>query len=120
MLHSSKVKNGVVTNVDAIAEWQRRDILARNYLIATIETRQQRTLVNCTTAHEMWVRLSAQHLTNSVENQHVMQQRFFEYLFKPENDMLTHITEIELMASQLTDVGAPVTAVQIITKIIST
>ena len=34
--------------------------------------------------------------------------------------MLSHITEIETMAAQLNDVGAPVTPVQLITKIICT
>lgn len=113
-------ENGDVTNSDAISDWMKRDILARNYLIATIENQQQRVLINCNTAHEMWVRLSAQHLRNAVENQHVLQQKFFEYQFQPENDILSHITEIETMASQLHDVGAPVTAIQIMTKIICT
>ncbi|EFX63412.1 hypothetical protein DAPPUDRAFT_335496 [Daphnia pulex] len=61
----------VVTNAEVRARWQERDILARNYLVATIETQQQRALVNCNTAHEMWMRISAQHLRNAVENQHV-------------------------------------------------
>ena len=33
---------------------------------------------------------------------------------------MTHITEIEMMAMQLEDVGAPVTPLQIMTKIICT
>ncbi len=53
-------------------DWIRRDILARNYLVATIESQQQRSLINCRTAYEMWTRLSAQHLRNAVENQHVL------------------------------------------------
>ena len=68
----------------------------------------------------MWKRLSAQHLRNAVENQHVLQQRFFEYQFKPDHDVMAHITEIETMATGLEDVGAPVTAIQIMTKIICT
>jgi hypothetical protein len=51
-------------------DWQRRDVLARNYLVSTIESEQQRSLINCRTANEMWTRLSAQHLRKAVENQH--------------------------------------------------
>ncbi len=101
-------------------DWTRRDILARNYLVATIESQQQRSLINCRTAHEMWTRLSAQHLRNAVENQHVLQQKFFEYQYQPEHDIMAHITEVETMASMLSDVEAPVSEIQIMTKILCT
>jgi len=64
----------------------------------------------------MWARLSAQHLQNAGENQHILQQRFFEYQIQPDHDIMSHITEIETMAIQLHDVGAPVTPLQIMTK----
>ena len=88
-----------VDDVEARMDWQRRDVLARNYLVSTIESQQQRSLINCRTANEMWTRLSAQHLRNAVENQHVLQQRFFEYQYQPDHDIMTHITEVETMAS---------------------
>lgn len=44
----------------------------------------------------------------------------FEYQYNPEHDVMTHITEIETMASQLSDVGAPMNDVQIMTKIVCT
>ncbi|XP_046462670.1 uncharacterized protein LOC124208838 [Daphnia pulex] len=111
---------GEIVNEQQMEDWIRRDILARNYLVATIETQQQRSLVNCTNAREMWIRLSAQHLQNAGENQHILQQRFFEYQLQPDHDIMSHITEIETMAIQLHDVGAPVTPLQIMTKIICT
>jgi glutamine synthetase type III len=101
-------------------DWIRRDIMARNYLVATIESQQQRSLINCRTANDMWTRLSAQHLRNAVENQHVLQQKFFEYQYQPEHDIMAHITEVETMASMLSDVEAPVSDLQIMTKIICT
>lgn len=122
LLCSTKVKadDGTITNKEAIMQWQKNDVLARNYLIATIESLQQRTLVNCKTANDMWVRLSTQHLQNAVENQHVLQQQFFEYKYQPDHDVMTHVTEIETMAAQLNDVGATVTPIQIMTKVICT
>lgn len=68
----------------------------------------------------MWVRLSAQYLRNAVDNRYVLQTRFFEYRFKPDNDIMAHITEIETMATQLTDTGAEIDAISIMTKIICT
>ena len=111
---------GQVINYEAIRDWMNRDILARNYLVATIEHQQQRTLINCRSAHDMWNRLSAQHLQDAAENQHALQHRFYEYQYQPGHDIMSHITEIETMASRLSDVGAPMSDIQIMTKIVCT
>lgn len=111
---------GVVTNAAARDTWLEKDLLARSFFIATIEIPQQRTLVNCNTAHEMWLRISAQHLQNAADNQHALEHRFFEYRFQPEPDVMSHITEIETIANQLRDINAPVTESQLMTKIICT
>ena len=68
----------------------------------------------------MWQRISTQHLKNAADNQHALEQRFFEHRFHPEHDVMHHITEIETIANQLRDINAPVTESQIMTKIIST
>ena len=112
--------NEILTNSKEIADWEQKDNLASNDLIATIETAQQRALVNCSTAHEIWERISTQHLRSAAEDQHVLQQRFYEYQYQSEHDMLTHIIEIETMAAQLKEVGAQVSDVQIMAKIICT
>jgi hypothetical protein len=68
----------------------------------------------------MWNRLSAQHLQDAAENQHALQHRFYKYQYQPGHDIMSHITEIETMASRLSDVGAPMSDIQIMTKIICT
>jgi hypothetical protein len=66
----------------------------------------------------MWNRLSAQHLQDAADNQHALQHRFYEYQYQPGHDIMSHITEIETMTSRLSDVGAPMSDIQIMTKII--
>jgi hypothetical protein len=68
----------------------------------------------------MWLRISAQHLKNAADNQHALEQRFFEYRFQPEHDVMFHITEIKTIASQLQDINAPVTESPLMTNIICT
>lgn len=102
------IEDVLVPHEEERMDWIRTDILARNYLVATIESQQQRSLINCRTAYEMWTRLSAQHLRNAVENQQVLQQKFFDYQYQPEHDIMTHITEVETMASMLSDVEAAI------------
>ena len=117
-----KEKNaaGAITNAAAISEWKKNDVIARNYLYATIDNARQSSLINCSTSFEMWTRLASQHLQNSVHDQHAQQTRFFDYKFKPDHDIMTHVTEIEGMAKHLSDIGAPVTTLQVMAKVIST
>ena len=116
-----KVRNdaNVITNAEAISEWRKKDVEARNYLYATIDNTRQNSLVNCTTAFEMWTRLSSQHLQNSVHDQHAQQTRFFDFKFNSKNDMMTNVTEIETIAKHLADIGVPLTPLQVMAKIIS-
>jgi hypothetical protein len=91
------IRCSVVTNAAAIASWHTKDTLARGYLISTIESQQQRSLINCNTAHEMWIRLSAQYLRNAVEN------RYFFYCKRaadPRNrvrfSVLTRVLDLQM------------------------
>jgi hypothetical protein len=52
--------------------------------------------------------------------QNVPFQQFLNYQYKEGHDISSHVTAIELMASQLQDVGSPVSDVQVITKVVST
>ena len=67
-------------------------------------------------------------LTNSVlsllvleqtaaENKMFLLQQFLNYQYKEGHDISSHVTAIELMASQLRDVRSPVSDDQVITKI---
>lgn len=89
-------KDGVVTNIEAITSWKQKDVLARNFLIATIEKQPQRTLLNCKTAFEMWTRLTSQHLQCAAENKHLLQKQFFEYKYKPGIHEITTLASFTL------------------------
>ena len=115
-----KDENGTITNKDEIGNWKQRDVTARNFLYATTNTQHQRALVNCKTAREMWVKLSTQYLQKAAENKHLLQDQFFKYEYHHEHKVMDHITAIESMASSLDDLGAPMTELQVISKIVCT
>ena len=48
-------------NTKAIASWNKRDNSASCCIVATIEEKFQRSLINCKTSKEMWDRLAAQY-----------------------------------------------------------
>ena len=62
-----------VTNV-----WNSRDCRARHFLLSTVEVSQQRLLLSCTNANEMWEALLAQHMEHAEDNQHDLMTRFFD------------------------------------------
>jgi hypothetical protein len=76
-------EDGLVNYTEAITIWKQKDVLARNFPIATIEKQPQRTLLNCKAAFEMWTRLTSQHLQCAAENKHLLQKQFFDYKYKP-------------------------------------
>lgn len=68
----------------------------------------------------MWDRLVSQFEQAASENKYFLQQRFFNYSFQQDHDVMSHITEIETLAYQLSDLGEPQTDLKIITKILFT
>ena len=97
-----------VSNAAAIKEWKQKDNAARLFIVSTVDLQQQRSLINCKSAEDMWARLCCQFEMVAAENKHILLQRFFEYPYQQEHDVLAHITAIESMACQLRDVGAEI------------
>ena len=109
-----------MSNAAAIKEWKQKDNAARLFIVSTVDLQQQRSLINCKSAEDMWARLCCQFEMVAAENKHILLQRFFEYPYQQEHDVLAHITAIESMACQLRDVGAEISEDQTISKIICT
>ena len=107
-------------NTKAIASWNKRDNSASCCIVATIEETFQRSLINCKSSKEMWDRLAAQYEQAVSENKYFLQQRFYNYSFQQGHDVMSHITEIETLASQLSDLGEIQSENQIITKVLCT
>ncbi|KAI9562445.1 hypothetical protein GHT06_009877 [Daphnia sinensis] len=98
----TKNEEDEITNMDAINNWKQRDVLARSYLIATIEKQPQRTLLNCRTAFEMWTRLTS-HLQCAAENKHLLQKQFYDYKYKPGIYWSAQIVHQQSLGNKKTD-----------------
>ena len=72
---------GPLLNADSIKEWKVKDCTARRILLTTIEPKLQTTLVGCKTAHQIWVRLNAQHNKCAANNKYVAQRAFMNYSY---------------------------------------
>ncbi len=114
------IDQGVTKNAAAITSWTQRDVAASGLIFATLDSRSQRTLINCNTSKEMWVRLKSQFEQVTQENKYLINRRFYDYVYQPDHDIMSHITAVEALANQLKDLGEPVTELNLITKIICT
>ena len=74
---------GPVLNEVAIQEWKKKDVLARWILLSTIDQKLQGTLVGCKSAHQIWVRLKAQHMKCAANNCHAFQLKFMNDEYQP-------------------------------------
>lgn len=71
-------------------------------------------------ANEMWARLTGQYEQATQENKYMINRRFYDYVYQPDHDVTSHVTAIEALANQLSDLGSPVTELNLVTKIICT
>ncbi len=90
-------------------EWKKHDNIAMMLICSSIDKKYMSVLVNCKTLATMWLCLIIVHEQNSRENNHIMQQWFFEFQMKPAQDMSSFIAAVEAMAAQLNDMGKSTT-----------
>ena len=119
---STQIRNatGIITNAEQIETWCQQDVDARTYLYSTINTEQQNSLLGCNTASTMWARIQTEYVQIAADNEHLVMTRFFNYKYQQGNTIMAHIAAIEQMASQLRDLQAPVSDVQVMSKILLT
>ncbi len=76
--------------------------------------------MNYKTSNSMWIHLLNQYELASVENKHLIMGKFMAYQYDPTHDIMSHVSAVESLASQLRDVNSPISDDQIIAKITST
>jgi hypothetical protein len=114
------VASGVTTDQAAITSWKQKDITAHLLISSTICSDQQCSLITCTSATDMWKRVISQFEQSASENKMFLLQQSLNYQYKEEHDISSHVTVIGLMASQLQEVGSPVSDDLVFTKVAST
>ncbi|XP_046639952.1 uncharacterized protein LOC124321089 [Daphnia pulicaria] len=110
----------VIARNTQIDEWDKKDTAAQNYIVATLEEKVMRTIMNYKTSNSMWIRLLNQYELASVENKHLLMSKFMAYQYDPTHDIMSHVSAVESLASQLSDVNSPISNDQIMAKITST
>ncbi len=71
----------VDTSINEIADWDKKDTAAQNYIVATLEEKVMRTILNSKTSNSMWIRLLNQYELASVENKYLLMGKFMAYQY---------------------------------------
>lgn len=118
---SVQVKEGiVVTNKALIDKWMKDDNLAKYFLFNTCHEEQQRSLLTCDTARDIWVSIENQYQQNSIERRQALQQQFLNVTFNSEHGVRAHIEGIKLLAKDLTEAGCATDELSISNRILTT
>lgn len=100
--------------------WVSKNAKAKCILASSMEFSQLEYLITCQTANEMWQKLSNIYEQRSAANKSILLSRFYEYRMGPNDTVIQHVSKIENLARQLSDVGEVLSDVAINTKILMT
>ncbi|XP_077277499.1 uncharacterized protein LOC143905782 [Temnothorax americanus] len=83
--------------------WLNDNARAMFLISSSIEYWELEPLLMCSTAKEMWDKLSRIHEQKSSANKLLLTQRFYEYRMSPGDTVVQHIAKVQNMAAQLRD-----------------
>lgn len=106
----------------AYKSWLKRNAKAMFLISSSMDPKQMDSLLlilTCTTAHEMWNKLTTIHEQKSATNKLILTQKFHEYRMNPSDSVVQHVAKVQNMAQQLKDVEEQVSDVAIRAKILA-
>lgn len=103
-----------------IVEWRKKDFKAQKVFATSLGQQPLLHIMNCKNSCEMWNKLHGVYEQKSVCSIHFLQQRFFNFIKDPNDDITTHISKIEEVVQQLSDLGVVIEESMVVTKILMT
>ena len=105
---------------NAILEFKKRDKQAFSILIQLVDQSILHQIVNCKTSKEIWDKLALIHQRTAVQSLYQMQESYYNMRLGENGDMATFIGDIELLNSQIEDLGTrPFSEAMVISKMLS-
>lgn len=99
-------------------QWKRDNAKAMFIISTALEDNQLECLLTCTTAADMWTKLTTTHERASATNKLQLMQKFHEYQMDPTSTISQHIARVENMVRQLLDIGENISDIAIMAKIL--
>lgn len=99
--------------------WIKDNAKATAIIASAMEDEQVNNVLVCDTAKAMWDKLTTIHEQKSASNVGALTQRFYAYKMSLTDKVVQHVSAIQNMASQLRDLGEPISDAAIVAKMLS-
>jgi hypothetical protein len=106
-------------NAGRMKTWIKDNARATAIIASAMEAEQVTSVIMCSSAKEMWDKLSAVHEQKSASNVGTLTQRFYSYRMGSTDSVIQHVSTVQNMARQLKDLGEKVSDAALIAKILS-
>lgn len=98
--------------------WETQDAKAQTMLVTRMTEEVMLHILSCTTAAEMWRKLTSIFEQKSETSIHIIQQRFFQYKYEEGMEMSVFLSKIQELQNQLKQMGEEISEKFIITKVL--
>lgn len=92
---------------------------ARSLLLLGLDTKHLKSVLNCKTAKQIWIRLKDLHENKSISNKMVLQKEFFDLKMKTNENVQDFISRAEFIHGNLKDIGVVLEESTLVAKIVS-
>lgn len=91
---------------------------AKTYIATHVDTKHAKNIMNCTTAKDMWDRLSQIHENTSKNNKIGLQREFFTFRMKNNESVSDYVSRGEYIFNKLKEAGVMYTEDTLVSKLI--
>ena len=102
-----------------LKKFEKADKTARKLIVTTVERKPLDLLLNCTTAKEMWTKLSSVYDLKSDENLSLVQKQFFELKWDCSESVAHNLSKLEQLAMKMKSLGGEIPNSMILTRALS-
>lgn len=102
-----------------LKKFEKADKAARKLIVTTVERKPLDLLLNCTTAKEMWTKLSSVYDLKSDENLSLVQKQFFELKWDCSENVAHNLSKLEQLAMKMKSLGGEIPNSMILSRALS-
>lgn len=104
---------------EKLQKFLKADKTARKLIVTTIEDKPLELIMGCTSAREMWTKLSSVYDRKSDETLSIVQKQFFDYKWVESESVAQNISKLEILSKKMHTLGSSLPKGMLLTRILS-
>jgi len=102
------------------AAWKKKDAMAQKYIVTSLDKKPLMHIMNCTTAYEMWLKISNIYERESEQQKCDLLQMFYSTAYDKDLDIASYISKLRNVAYRLNALDTKIDETMLIAKILPT